>query len=96
MTTSSPSPRLTEQGKVALDALLAKTVNERKLPALFLAACSADEVLYESQGGPVDFDDAEAGDVDENTSMFPHSPVSHSLSMLTASSNPPQPCTCSR
>jgi hypothetical protein len=63
----SASPKLTEDGRRNLDKLL-DTVEKRELPALFLTACNANEVIYENQAGWTDFDDQDGQKVDVDTS----------------------------
>lgn len=49
-------PTVTREGKATLDALLKDVIESKQLPALFLTACNAEEVIYENQDGWVDFE----------------------------------------
>ncbi len=40
-----------EEGRAAIHALLDNVIDSRKLPALFLAVCNADEIIYENHAG---------------------------------------------
>lgn len=62
------TPRLSAEGKAALDALLAKAVATRTVPALHFAATTKDGVLYAGQAGERVFGEPEKGPVDEQTS----------------------------
>lgn len=70
--TMSNSPRLalSSESRSKIDAILADVVEKKSMPAVFMTACSADEVLYENQGGYVDFDKPDAGRVNADTSEF--------------------------
>lgn len=79
-------PTLTTQGKANLDELIHEVVESRKLPALFLTACNADEVIYENQDGFVDFDEQDGKRVDADTSELSTGYCGKAL--LTSCSNP--------
>jgi hypothetical protein len=61
-------PILSADGKSKLDNLLQDVVENRKLPALFLTACNAEEVIYENQDGFVDFGNQDGNRVNGDTS----------------------------
>lgn len=52
---SLPLPTLSSAGSQALDALIKDAIEQDKLPATFLAAANAEKVIYENQGGYVDY-----------------------------------------
>lgn len=66
---SLPLPRLNADGSKALDELLAKTVAQRHVPAVFFLATNARETIYSNQAGEVTFGDASSGEVDEDTTL---------------------------
>ena len=66
---SLPLPRLNADGSKALDELLAKTVAQRHVSAVFFLATNARETIYSNQAGEVTFGDASSGEVDEDTTL---------------------------
>lgn len=62
------TPRLSAEGKAALDALLAKAVAGRTVPALHFAATTKDGVLYAGQAGERVFGEPDKGQVNAETS----------------------------
>lgn len=64
-------PRLSEEGKAALDALLKKAVESRVVPALHFAATTKDDVIYAGQAGERVFGEPDKGQVNEDTSESP-------------------------
>lgn len=65
---STSLPTLTEKGRKAIDSIISDVIDNKKMPAVFMAATNADEVIYENQGGWVDFEHPEAGKVNAQTS----------------------------
>lgn len=61
-------PRLSPEGKAALDAILKKAVESRVVPAMHFAATTKDGVIYAGQAGEKVFDEPEKGQVNEDTS----------------------------
>lgn len=55
MSHSLPLPNLSLSGTQALDKLIHDAINNDELPAIFLAAANADQVIYENQAGWVDY-----------------------------------------
>jgi hypothetical protein len=80
------APYLTAAGREALDALLAKNAQDRRLPAIFYGACTADDVLYERQSGLVDYDDPSKGEVNERTSESSSEPEASLMSRRSSTS----------
>lgn len=75
-----PRPRLTTEGKAALDALLERRVAEKTLPALFFMAATKDAMLYEECRGDMKFGHPEEGQVTFDASELLRS---HELTMST-------------
>lgn len=65
---ASKVPRLSAEGKAALDELLAKAVESRTVPALHFAVTTKDGVLYQGQAGERVFGEPEKGNVGPDTS----------------------------
>lgn len=64
-------PRLSDEGKAALDAILKKATESRTVPAMHFAATTKDGVLYAGQAGEKIFNEPEKGQVNEDTSRSP-------------------------
>ncbi|KAF9476675.1 beta-lactamase/transpeptidase-like protein [Pholiota conissans] len=58
---------LTEEGKVALNSLLAQAIAENRVPGAYFAAGTADGTLYSGSAGIRSFRDPTSGKVDENS-----------------------------
>ena len=71
--TPFPLPKLSQSGKEKLDALLANKIDHHELPALWLTACNADEVIYENQDGWKDYNKQDGPRVGPDTSETPRS-----------------------
>jgi hypothetical protein len=69
---SMPKPSLSATGKAQIGEIIANVVKTQSLPAIFLTACNAEEVLYENQDGWMDFmqQDGKRVDVDTSESGF--------------------------
>ncbi|KAF8963535.1 beta-lactamase/transpeptidase-like protein [Flammula alnicola] len=59
--------RLTRSGKESLDALVAKIVEEKKIPGFVFGASTVDEEIYFKGGGYNVVDDPSSGDVNEDS-----------------------------
>ncbi|KLT44390.1 beta-lactamase/transpeptidase-like protein [Cutaneotrichosporon oleaginosum] len=67
--TVTPKPHLSAEGKAKLDALLDAKVAEKKIPAIFFGASTADgEIYYNAKGDKV-HGEPDKGQVDENTTV---------------------------
>ncbi|ORY32004.1 beta-lactamase/transpeptidase-like protein [Naematelia encephala] len=64
-----PLPTISPKGKATLDALLAKTVEERTVPAVFFGATNAKEELYFNSKGEKVFGQPEEGEVYSDTTL---------------------------
>jgi methyl acetate hydrolase len=64
---SVPSPKLKSTGKEALDALLEKTVKDRRVPAAFFGVTDKNGELYFDCGGERVFGQKEEGQVTPDT-----------------------------
>jgi hypothetical protein len=64
-----PLPKISDDGKNALDQLLKDIEEEGKVPPVFFAACNAQDILYENQQGWVEKDKPERGRINEDTSQ---------------------------
>ncbi|KAF5323064.1 hypothetical protein D9611_009298 [Ephemerocybe angulata] len=59
--------KLSEAGKKALDALVAETQAEKKIPGFAIAVSNLDEQLYVSAGGYKAYDDPSSGPISPDT-----------------------------
>jgi hypothetical protein len=64
---SKSLPTITDKGRSEIDAILHGVIAEKALPAVWLGAANADEVYYENQAGPMDFDEPNGKQVDGDT-----------------------------
>jgi hypothetical protein len=64
---SKSLPTITDKGRSEIDAILHDVIAEKALPAVWLGAANADEVIYENQAGPMDFDEPGGRQVDADT-----------------------------
>ena len=67
---SVPSPSFKDTGKKALDDLLEKTVQERKVPAAFFGATDKNGELYFNCGGERVFGKPDEGQVTPDTGEY--------------------------
>ncbi len=65
-----PLPTIPADRRGKLDAIIRDVVKNRSLPAIFTAVANADEIIYENQGGWIDYGRPEAGEVTVDTSAL--------------------------
>jgi hypothetical protein len=64
---SKSLPAITDIGHSEIDAVLHHVIAEKALPAVWLGAANADEVFYENQAGPMNFDEPDGRQVNADT-----------------------------
>lgn len=67
---TTPAPKISDEGKAALDAYLNERVGSKEVPAVFFAVTNKDEEIYINCAGDRKFGHPEEGPVNQDTSEW--------------------------